>query len=55
MNAYKTLITILERVVPTKYKGEFFTFITNKEITLVGADLQTITLKFENGKLIHWE
>ena len=56
MNHYKTLLSILKTVPPKGLKDEYISHITDKQITIVGADLQTITFEFDkNGKLIHWE
>ena len=56
MNHYKTLLSILETVPPKGLKDEYISRITDRQITIVGADLQTITFEFDkNGKLIHWE
>jgi hypothetical protein len=56
MNHYKTLLSILETVPPTELKDEYISRITDRQITIVGEDLQTITFEFDkNGKLIHWK
>lgn len=56
MNHYKTLLSILETVPPKGLKDEYISRITNRQVTIVGADSQTITFEFDkNGKLIHWE
>ncbi len=55
MNPYYTLKTIFESVPPTELKDEYISRITDRQITIVGEDLQTITFEFDkNGKLIHW-